>query len=153
MASPLAMEPERLNKSIYENKVPLTNACTKIFTRISTRISVGRNFFNDKSMGRFARPKRKKGSGFGIAYSIDDKNMHRAARKEICSIEKCLLEAIRFYDYIKNKPPTTSAGGYKNYGTKLFCIHNFKVKSNIGVARNHPTGSSFSIGKFWRKND
>ena len=29
----------------------------------------------------FASPSRKKGSGFGIAYSIREKNIHRAAEK------------------------------------------------------------------------
>ena len=39
-------------------------------------------------MGKFARPKRKKGSGFGIAYSTEDKSKHKAAKKDVWPIKK-----------------------------------------------------------------
>jgi len=73
--------PQREYTKIYEKNVPLIKLWK--ITLSNTRKKYSR-FFNLKSpkiKGIFASPRRKKGSGFGIAYSIIEKNIHKAAEK------------------------------------------------------------------------
>ena len=102
MIKPLAIEPDKLNRMMYEKRVPLTRACIKIFSKINVRISLTLSFLIDMSMGKFARPRRKKGRGFGIAYSTTDRNMQMAAKNEILSIGKTFFSDIRIIFSLKN---------------------------------------------------
>ena len=83
IASPDARVPPAEKRKIYENKVPEINPWRSTFRAISIRVSLRFILARDKRIGRFANPRRMKGSGFGIIYSIADKNMQSAAKKEM----------------------------------------------------------------------
>ena len=66
---------------MYEKKVPLIKLWKITFRKTKKKYSLCFNLKSPKIKGMFASPRRKKGSGFGIAYSIREKNIHRAAEK------------------------------------------------------------------------
>lgn len=89
--NPLAKEPAAENTKIYENNVPDINPCAKTFSRIKNKVSRFLKIERERSIGRLASPSLKKGSGLGMAYSIADRNIHKAAKKDISFVR---LESI-----------------------------------------------------------
>lgn len=83
ISMPLAKEPAAENTKIYEKKVPEINPCARTLRRIRNRVSRFLNRESDSKTGRFASPSRKNGSGFGIAYSTAERNIHKAAKNDI----------------------------------------------------------------------
>ena len=61
--------------------MPVIRACPIILSSISLYISREGRRKKATITGRLARPSRRNGSGFGIAYSTAARNRHRAARK------------------------------------------------------------------------
>ena len=66
---------------MYEKKVPLIKLWKITFRNTRKKYSRFFSLKSPKINGMFARPRRKKGKGFGIAYSIIEKNIHKAAEK------------------------------------------------------------------------
>ena len=62
--------------------MPEIKPCTKVF--ITTKSATFLSFSLEKAnkIGRFAKPSRKKGKGFGMAYSTMDKKRHNAEKNK-----------------------------------------------------------------------
>jgi len=78
MVIPLARDPAVENTKIYENSVPFTKACPRIFNPTRERINRGDSFRRARRMGRFASPNLKKGTGLGMRNSMVERNRQKA---------------------------------------------------------------------------
>ena len=76
-------EPTKEKIKIYEKKVPEINACIKTFINVKNKTCFMGKMYKDNIIPILAIPNLIKGIGFGIAYSIIDKNMHRAEKKAV----------------------------------------------------------------------
>lgn len=83
IVNPLAKEPAAEKTKIYEKRVPEINPCARTFKKMRSKVSFLLKTERESRIGRFAKPKRRNGNGFGIAYSTAERNMQRAAKKEI----------------------------------------------------------------------
>jgi len=71
-------EPVNENKKIYENSVPVIKACPKTFMQIKTKKLRKFKISRLRITGRFAIPILINGRGFGIMYSIAERNRQKA---------------------------------------------------------------------------
>ena len=71
------------NKKMYEKIVPEIIPCKTTLNKTRKKTSRFLNKKSEKITGKFASPSLKKGSGFGIAFSMVAKNKHNATKKEI----------------------------------------------------------------------
>lgn len=81
MKNPAAKLPKREYKKMYEKNVPLIKLWKITFRKTKKKYSFFLSLNKPKIKGIFAKPRRKNGSGFGIAYSIIEKNIHKADEK------------------------------------------------------------------------
>ncbi len=78
-----ANEPTKEKIKIYEKKVPEINACRKTFINVKNNTCLMGKTYKDNIIPILAIPNLINGIGFGMAYSIIDKNMHKAAKNAI----------------------------------------------------------------------
>jgi hypothetical protein len=78
----LANEPAAEKTKIYEKSVPDINPCPKTLKITTRNVSLLVIFSSERRIGRLASPRRRNGSGFGIAYSIADRKRQRAVKKD-----------------------------------------------------------------------
>lgn len=76
-------EPINEKMNIYEKKVPEINACRKTFINVKNNTCLMGKTYKDNIIPILAIPNLINGIGFGMAYSIIDKNMHKAAKNAI----------------------------------------------------------------------
>lgn len=78
-------EPAAEKTKMYEKIVPEITPWATILKRTTSAISRFLRTESDKITGRFASPRRRNGSGFGIAYSIAERK-RQSAEKNVMSL-------------------------------------------------------------------
>ncbi len=83
-------EPAAENKKMYEKRVPEIIPCAVILKAAKSKTFLLGSRKRARITGKFERPRRRNGNGFGIAFSIVERKRQRAARKGTSFSSVCL---------------------------------------------------------------